>query len=147
MIIPDRIRRHTMLALLLTCLLLVSAGSVLSRALERQTTCVADGNLTAELQARQLARASEMIPPGTDVIQQDGRAVGEGLGATWDSVKQCVRFQQLRVKEGFRWESAFEFRSRRLELDTFDIATEAGTGDPQNIRNLSRVVCHWVARK
>ncbi|HTH49457.1 MAG TPA: hypothetical protein VMB21_18210 [Candidatus Limnocylindria bacterium] len=136
-----------MLVLLLTCLLLVSAGSVLSRTLERQTTCVADGAMTAVIHERQAARLSVLTAPGTDVIRQGGRSVGEAGGVTWDAAARKVRFQQIRLREGFQWDSPFEFRSRRLELDTFEIATDAGTGDPQQISRLAHVVCRQAGHK
>ena len=142
-----QIRRHAMLALLLTCLLLLAAGSVLSRILERQTAAMADGSVADGLHARQIAQIAKLNASGLNVIRQQGRQVGEAGGEVWDPLNRSVRFREIRLNPTFNWSNSFEYHSRPLELDTFDIVPEAGNGGVQKIIRLSHVVCHWAAPK
>jgi hypothetical protein len=132
-----------MLVLLLTCLLLVAAGSVLSRVLERQTSAMADSLVADGLHARKIAQIAKLNAPGPNAILQQGRLVGEAGGVIWDPVNRSVHFRHIRLDPAFQWGHPFEFRSRPLELDTFDIVPESGNGGVQPIVRLSRVVCHW----
>ncbi len=142
-----QIRRHATLALLLTCLLLVAAGSVLSRVLERQTASMADGQVADGLHARQVAQVAKLNASGLNVIVQQGHQVGEAGGAVWDPLNRSVRFREIRLTPTFNWSNSFEFHSRPLELDTFDIVPESGNGGAQKIIRLSHVVCHWAGPK